>query len=1203
MKSARFALGTILAVMCTLFVGSSSIQLFAQGGTWVTKAPMPTARFGLGTASVNGVIYAIGGGVSVYACVATGANEAYNPATNTWTTMAPMPTPRWSLGVAALNGIIYVVGGSEGCYPPSTVVEAYDPSTNLWSEKAPFPTSPNGFGVTTPQIGVINGILYVAGGQDTVGPYFSTLYAYDPVANTWSTKAAMPDARASGAGAVVNGSLYVVGGYSLSGFATSTFAYDPTSNTWSTKAPMSDRRSDLAAATVNNDIYAMGDGDATTNFLNTMEAYDPAADTWTTLASMPTPRAGLGADQVNGTIYAIGGLVSGYAETSTVEAFTPTTSQNQPPAATTTAISAPTVSYGSYGLVTVTVTSNAGIPTGTVSLSVDGGPPITQTLDASGSFTFTLTGLTVGIHNLAASYLPTGNFAASSATGTLTVNPVAVTVNTITVTPANPTINVGQTQQFTATGTFSDGTAHVLNLEWSSLAPMSTARTSLQGAAANGILYAIGGENGRDTPIVEAYNPASNVWSTVAPLNQPNYGGDTGRYLGSAVTVNGKVYMMGGWTNSPPLPSNTLSIYDPGTNVWSAGPTIPGSGYTACSEAGVIGSKIYLLNACNGFSYPAYVQQLSIFDTVANSWTIGPNAPRNHNAGLGAVLNGKFYVAGGNDGTAQPQVDVYDPSTGQWTTVGSMPVNLWSMAGDVINGKWYIVGGANATSNYNNTVWIYDPVVNTWTSGPPAPTARSGAAAATINGKLYVVGGSNSTGLLNALEVFDPNASGAAWSSDNAAVARIDPSGLATGLTPGTTTITATSGGISGSTVLTVVSPLAATTTVISAPSVSYGSYGLVTVTVTSNAGIPTGNVSLTVDGGTAITRTLDASGSFTFTLSGLTVGNHTLAASYLPTGNFVVSTATGTLTVNQATATVTLSNLTQTYTGSPLSPTVATTPSGLSFSLSGAPDTNAGSYPVTATVTDPNYTGSASGTFVINKAAATVTLSNLTQTYTGNVLTPTATTTPAGLTINLTGAPDTNAGSYPVTATVNDPNYQGSASGTFTINKATPTITWGNPADIIFGEALTGIQLNATASFNGSPLPGIFTYLPPAGTILPAGVGQTLSVSFAPTDASDFNNASASVVITVQPASQAIQSLTGLVASLNLAQGINNSLDAKLQNVLAALTAANAGQRQNAANQLMAFINAVQAQSGNQLTTAQANTLIAAAMRILAVI
>jgi hypothetical protein len=154
--------------------------------------------------------------------------------------------------------------------------------------------------------------------------------------------------------------------------------------------------------------------------------------------------------------------------------------------------------------------------------------------------------------------------------------------------------------------------------------------------------------------------------------------------------------------------------------------------------------------------------------------------------------------------------------------------------------------------------------------------------------------------------------------------------------------------------------------------------------------------------------------------------------------------------------ATVTLGNLTQTYTGSALTPTATTTPSGLAITWAGAPDTNAGSYPVTATVNNPNYQGSASGTFTINKATATVTLSNLTQTYTGSALTPTATTTPSGLSITWSGAPDTNAGSYSVTATVNNPNYQGSASGTFTVNKATATVTLGNLTQTYTGSSLT---------------------------------------------------------------------------------------------------------------------------------------------------
>ena len=65
-----------------------------------------------------------------------------------------------------------------------------------------------------------------------------------------------------------------------------------------------------------------------------------------------------------------------------------------------------------------------------------------------------------------------------------------------------------------------------------------------------------------------------------------------------------------------------------------------------------------------------------------------------------------------------------------------------------------------------------------------------------------------------------------------------------------------------------------------------------------------------------------------------------------------------------------------------------------------------------------------------------------------------------------------------------------------------TPTITWSNPADIVYGTALDATQLDATAS-----VPGTFAYSPAAGTVLKAGDTQTLSVTFTPTDTTDYTS------------------------------------------------------------------------------------------------
>lgn len=74
-----------------------------------------------------------------------------------------------------------------------------------------------------------------------------------------------------------------------------------------------------------------------------------------------------------------------------------------------------------------------------------------------------------------------------------------------------------------------------------------------------------------------------------------------------------------------------------------------------------------------------------------------------------------------------------------------------------------------------------------------------------------------------------------------------------------------------------------------------------------------------------------------------------------------------------------------------------------------------------------------------------------------------------------------------------------------------TPTITWSNPADIVYGTPLSSTQLDATAS-----VPGTFTYTPAAGTVLHAGAAQTLSVTFTPDDTTDYTTVTTTTSINV---------------------------------------------------------------------------------------
>jgi hypothetical protein len=208
--------------------------------------------------------------------------------------------------------------------------------------------------------------------------------------------------------------------------------------------------------------------------------------------------------------------------------------------------------------------------------------------------------------------------------------------------------------------------------------------------------------------------------------------------------------------------------------------------------------------------------------------------------------------------------------------------------------------------------------------------------------------------------------------------------------------------------------------------------------------------------------------------------------------------------------------SITITATGQP-APTLSvssTLPPGLQFdaatgTLSGTP-TAAGNYSVQFVAT--NAAGSATGTLSLSiaKAPAAVTLQNLTQTYTGQPLSPTATTVPANLPIIFTyanNAAHTDAGSYVVTATVNSPNYEGSATGTLVINKAPATVTLadldqrydGTPRPVSATTNPTGLTVNFT--YSGSPsvpmYPGDYAV---AATISDRNYQGTASAAFSVT-------------------------------------------------------------------------------------------------------
>jgi hypothetical protein len=141
----------------------------------------------------------------------------------------------------------------------------------------------------------------------------------------------------------------------------------------------------------------------------------------------------------------------------------------------------------------------------------------------------------------------------------------------------------------------------------------------------------------------------------------------------------------------------------------------------------------------------------------------------------------------------------------------------------------------------------------------------------------------------------------------------------------------------------------------------------------------------------------------------------------------------------------------------------------------------------------------------------------NATASYNGSPVAGVFTYTPPAGTVLALGADQELLVNFAPTNTI----LYNPASKTVTIDvtevvKVTPVITWANPAAITVGTALSATQLNATASYNGSPVAGVFTYTPPAGTVLGLGAGQELLVNFVPTNTTLYNSASKTVTIDI---------------------------------------------------------------------------------------
>ena len=140
-------------------------------------------------------------------------------------------------------------------------------------------------------------------------------------------KAKMPTPRYAYTSNVVNGKIYVIGGYNDDNTVFKVVEeYDPATDKWTTKASPPTGHAAAASCVINNIIYVFG-GDRGYQWIPNVDAYNPATDTWTTKTPIPLDsNVAIGmssATDANGKAYLMGGLAG--VEPARVAEYDPTT--------------------------------------------------------------------------------------------------------------------------------------------------------------------------------------------------------------------------------------------------------------------------------------------------------------------------------------------------------------------------------------------------------------------------------------------------------------------------------------------------------------------------------------------------------------------------------------------------------------------------------------------------------------------------------------------------------------------------------------------------------------------------------------------------------------------------------------------------------------------------------------------------------------
>jgi len=255
--------------------------------------------------------------------------------------------------------------------------------------------------------------------------------------------------------------------------------------------------------------------------------------------------------------------------------------------------------------------------------------------------------------------------------------------------------------------------------DWTTKTSMPTARSDFGIAVYQDKIYVIGGTIGSGiawgesllTGATEVYDPATDTWTTKTSMPTPRQGLE-------ANVVSDKIYLIGGVRyvgGLLHLEFDENEVYDPATDSWTTKAPLPTAvwGYSSA----VVDNKIYLIGGGNKTSdgtFPVTLNQ--IYNPATNTWNFGQSVPTglwhaDAGATTGVFAPKRIYVLGGAYYSVTYNLtQTYDPEANTWTTGTPIPTPRYGLGVAVIDDELYAIGGKTERDNYSAINEKYTPI-------------------------------------------------------------------------------------------------------------------------------------------------------------------------------------------------------------------------------------------------------------------------------------------------------------------------------------------------------------------------------------------------------------------------------------------------------------------------------------------------------------